>query len=110
MCTGQKSDLIWSYITCIEVNTTFERPSVDAVVLDEAAIVNMLPPGNSKTFKDYAEAVFLPSVINYRTQNEKRIDLVWDGYLENSLNQGTHELKPEVQEPADVCATIPHFL
>ena len=67
---------------CIEVNTTFERPSV-----------NMLPPGKCKTFKHYAEAVFLPYVINYRTQNVKRIDLVWDRYLENSLNQGTHEAR-----------------
>ena len=67
---------------CIEVNTTFERPSV-----------NMLPPGKCKTFKHYAEAVFLPYVINYRTQNVKRIDLVWDRYLENSLNQGSHEAR-----------------
>ena len=67
---------------CIEVNTTFERPSV-----------NMLPPGKCKTFKHYAEAVFLPYVINYRTQNVKRIDLVWDRYLENSLNQGSHEVR-----------------
>ena len=43
MRTGQKSDLIWSYITRIEVNTTFERPSVD-----------MLPRGKYKTFKHYA--------------------------------------------------------
>lgn len=61
MRTGQKSDLI----TCIEVNTAFERPSVDAVVLDGAAIVNMLPPGKCTTFKDYTEAVFLPYIISY---------------------------------------------
>ena len=67
---------------CIEVNTTFERPSV-----------NMLPPCKCKTFKHYAEAVFLPYVINYGTQNVKRIDLVWDRYLQNSLNQGTHEAR-----------------
>jgi len=88
-CRGQKSDLI----TCIEVNTAFERRSVDAVVLDGAAIVNMLPPGKCKTFKEYAEAVFLPYVITYCTQNVKRIDLVWDRYLENSLKQGTHEAR-----------------
>lgn len=61
MRTGQKSDLI----TCIEVNTVFERPSVDAVVLDGAAIVNMLPPGKCTTFKDYTETVFLPYIISY---------------------------------------------
>ena len=72
MRTGQKSELI----TCIEVSTTFERPSVDAVVLDAAAIVNMLPPGKCKTFKEYAEIVFLPHIVSYRAHNVKRIDLV----------------------------------
>ena len=89
MHTGQKSDLI----TCIEVNTAFERPSVDAVVLDGAAIVNMLPPGKCTTFKDYKEAGFLPYIISYCTQNVKGIDLVWDRYLENSLKQGTREVR-----------------
>ena len=89
MRTGQKSELI----TCLEVSTAFERPSVDAVVLDGAAIVNMLPPVKCKTFKEYAETVFLPYVVNYRAQNVKRIDLVWDRHLENSLNQGTREAR-----------------
>ena len=89
MPTGQKSELI----TCLEVSTAFERPSIDAVVLDGAAIVNMLPSGKCKTFKEYAETVFLPYVVNYRAQNVKRIDLVWDRYLENSLKQGTREAR-----------------
>lgn len=38
MHTGQKSELI----TCVEVTPTLEHPSVDAVVLDGTAIVNML--------------------------------------------------------------------
>ena len=88
MRTRQKSDLI----TCIEVNTAFECPSVDAVVLD-GAIVNLLSPCKCKTFKEYAEAVFLPYVISYCTQNVKRINFVWDRYLENSLKQGTHEAR-----------------
>ena len=56
MRTGQKSNLI----TCIEVNTAFERPSVDAVVLDGVAIVNMLPPGKCKTFKGLRRSSFSP--------------------------------------------------
>ena len=40
-----------------------------------------------------AEAVFLPYVIKCRTQNVKRIDLVWDCYLENSLKQRTREAR-----------------
>ena len=89
MRTGQKSKLI----TCVEVSTKVERPPVDAVVLDGAAIVNMLPPGKCKTFKEYAETVFLPYIVNFRAQNVKRIDLVWDRYLENSLKQGTREAR-----------------
>ena len=89
MRTVQKSELI----ACVEVNTTLERLSVDAVFLDGAAIVNMLSSGKCKTFKEYAETVFLPYVINYRAQNVKRIDLVWDRYLENSLKQGTPEAR-----------------
>lgn len=89
MCTGQKSELI----RCLEVSKPFERPSVDAVVLDGAAIVNMLPPGKCKTFKECPETVFLPYVVNYRTQNVRRINLVWDCYLENSLKQGTCEAR-----------------
>jgi len=77
----------------VEVNTTLERPSVEVVVLDGAAIVNMLSPGKCKTFKEYAETVFIPYVISYRAQNVKRIDLVWDRYLENSLKQGTREAR-----------------
>ena len=83
MRTGQKSELI----TCVEVSTAFERPSVDA------ALVNMLPPGKCKTFKEYTETVFLPYVVNYRAQNVKRIDLVWDRYLEKSLKQSTREAR-----------------
>ena len=89
MRTGQKSELI----ACVEVNTTLERPSVDVVVLDGAAIVNMLSPGKCKTFKEYAETVFIPFVISYRAQNVKRIDLVWDRYLENSLKRGTRDTR-----------------
>lgn len=86
MRTGQKSELI----NCIEVNTKLQRPLVDAVVLDGAAIVNMLTPGKCKTFKEYATTVFLPYVIQ-QAQNVKRIDLVWDRYLPNSLKQGARE-------------------
>ena len=34
----------------------------DVVILDGPAIVNMLKPGSSKTFKDYAQDVFLPYI------------------------------------------------
>ena len=40
-----------------------EAPSVTNVVLDGAAIVQMLKPGAAKTFEEYAHQVFLPYVL-----------------------------------------------
>jgi len=34
-------------------------PVVDAAILDGAAVVQMLNPGTSKTFQEYADAVFV---------------------------------------------------
>ena len=39
-----------------------QRPSVEALLLDGAAMVNMLKPGASKTIQEYSETVFLPYV------------------------------------------------
>ena len=53
-----------------------------------AAIVHLLPLKDVRTnFNDYAERVFMP-YIRRRLQNVKRLDVVWDRYLDNSLNQG----------------------
>ena len=68
MCTGQKSELI----TCVEVKTILECPSVDVTVIDAAAVVNMLPPGKCKTFKEYAEFVFLPHITNHQTECKEK--------------------------------------
>lgn len=73
MRSGQKSDLI----SCLPVTATSVKPVVDVIVLDAAAVVNMLPPGKSKTFKDYATLVFLPYV-SKQAQSVKRVDLVFD--------------------------------
>ena len=45
---------------CLEVETAAleASPLVDANFLDGAAVVQMLNPGTSKTFLDYAEQVF----------------------------------------------------
>ena len=39
-----------------------DTPIVDAVILDGAAIVNMLKPADARTFSDYASEVFLPYI------------------------------------------------
>ena len=37
-------------------------PDVDAILLDGAAVMNILKPGSAETFKEYSEVVFLPFV------------------------------------------------
>ena len=54
---GTKSDLIG----CLEMDdSSVENPEVDAVLLDGAAIVNMLKPGAARTFKGHWELIFEP--------------------------------------------------
>ena len=86
--SGHKSDLI----ECLPVTPKSEKPSVDAVVLDAAAIVNILPPGKCKTFKEYAINVFEPYILR-QAQHVKRIDIVFDRYLPNSLKQSTRQAR-----------------
>ena len=59
-------------------------PVVDALIVDAAAVVNALRPGMSRAFHDYANDVFLPYV-RCQMEGVKRIDIVWDVYIENSL-------------------------
>ena len=45
---------------------------------------NMLKPGDSETFQEYGENVFLPYVIN-QLRNVESVDVIWDRYLPTSL-------------------------
>ena len=80
--SGTKSDLL----SCLEKNgpAQAQRPSLEALLLDGAAIVKMIKPGASKTFQEYSETVFLPYVTN-QLRNVERADVVWDRYLPGSL-------------------------
>jgi len=56
-----KADLL----VCLEnvAPAQTECPVFDAVVVDCAAVVQMLHPGQTRTFKDYAEKIFLPHIV-----------------------------------------------
>ena len=80
---------------CLEKNgpAQSQRPSVEALLLDGAAIGNMLKPGASKTFQEYSKTIFLPYVTNL-LRNVERVDVVWDRYLPGSLKI-LHEAREE---------------
>ena len=69
---------------------TDECPLVEAVIIDGAALVNMLKSDTSRTFNEYAATVFLP-YIRRQLDTVKRIDVVWDVYLKDSLKGTARE-------------------
>ena len=81
---GTKADLT----DCLEKLCTSkgEAPVIDVIILDGAAIINMLKPVGAKTFQDYAMLVFLP-YIKAQLARVTRVDIIWDVYIPDSLRQ-----------------------
>ena len=79
---GTKSDLLICLQDLCENQT--EAPVTSSVVVDGAAIVQMLKPTAAKNFAEYASDIFIP-YITLQLQNASRLDLVWDRYIEDSL-------------------------
>ena len=79
---GSKSDLL----NCMEElsKAKSEAPVVTSVILDGAAIVQMMKPGTTRTFDEYANVIFKP-YISSQLQRARRLDLVWDSYVTDSL-------------------------
>ena len=63
-------------------------PDVDAILLDGAAVINILKLGSAKTFKEYSEVVFLPFAQS-KLQKTNRVDIIWDEYTQDSLKATT---------------------
>ena len=61
---------------------------IDTIIIDAAAIVNMIKPGEGNTFACYAEKSFLPFV-KAQLRHAGRVDIVWDEYIENKLKATT---------------------
>ena len=84
----QKSELA----SCLQALTTPKNAApanCEVIIMDGAALVNMLKPtGKEKTFSEYASNKFIPYV-TAQLQHVKRIDIVWDKYVENSLKATT---------------------
>ena len=88
--SGTKSDLL----SCLERNGPAQAqwPCVEALLLDGAGIVNTLQHGASKTFQEYSKTIFLPYIIN-QLRNVERVDVVWDRYLPDSLEDSAQGKK-----------------
>ena len=86
--TGTQSDLVGCLEDLVPTQDLCPTPFVQVVLLDGAAIANMLRPGFATTFSDYATQVFLPYITS-PLQHVNRLDVVWDEYIADSLKAET---------------------
>ena len=110
--SGTKLDLL----QCLEKISPAiaEVPTVEALLLYGAAIVNMLKPGPSRTFQEYSQSVFLPYVKG-QLRNVQRVDLAWDKYNTDSLKATSRSkrgkgiqrrVKPDTKIPSNWAAFL----
>ena len=83
----KKSELT-EYLQALTVPQSQMPKDVNVVIIDGAAVVNMVKPGNERTFSGYAAGSFIP-YIKAQLFHVNRLDIVWDEYLENSLKATT---------------------
>ncbi|KAK3083940.1 hypothetical protein FSP39_005667 [Pinctada imbricata] len=109
---GTKSDLLVPLERIKESET--EAPNVDVVVLDGAAIVNLLKPRACRTFQGYSRQIFLPYV-KRPLRFCSRVDVVWDQYFSNSLKASTRKkrgkgIRRRVQNDTMIPGNLESFL
>ena len=61
---------------------------LNVVIIDGAAVVNMVKSGTEQTFNENAAGSFIPC-IRVHFSHVTRLDTVWDEYLENTLKATT---------------------
>ena len=59
-------------------------PVVLTYTFEKAAIFQMLQPKGARTFSEYSSNVFIPYIM-LKLHNATHLDLVWDRYVEDSL-------------------------
>ena len=85
---GTKADLLQCFAKLHETQVT--EPEVSAILVDGAAVVQLLKPGMAKTFQDYSQNVFI-SYIAKLLAKVSRVDVIWDIYQQFSLKSSTRE-------------------
>ena len=75
----------------MEVECPSDFDDADAKLIDGAHMVHFLRPDASiKSFRDYADKMVIP-YIERQLANTKRIDVIWDRYLPDSLKATTRQ-------------------
>ena len=100
----QKSDL--AKVLLSQVITPELEPAADAIIIDGSALVNSMYPCTSKTFDDYARAIVLHTIENISSKY-KRVDIVFDVYLQSSLKSETRLKRGKGVRRVAGCNKIP---
>ena len=75
----------------MEVECPPDFDEADAKLIDGAHTVHFFRPDASiKSFRDYADKKVIP-FIERQLANTKRVDVIWDRYLPDSLNAMTRQ-------------------
>ena len=72
-----KSDLLQCFEKLCEARA--ENPNVSAMIIDGAAVVQMLKPGTGKTFQEYSEVVFWPHIARW-LEKVSKIDVMYTSH------------------------------
>jgi len=87
--SGKKSDLV----SCLQTDSPSHFGKADVKLIDGANMVHALGSDSSiKTFHDYAENKVIP-FIKQHLITARRVDVIWERYLSDSLNATTGENK-----------------
>ena len=81
----------WRYITSPLV--TMPEVDADALIMDGAAIVHMLPPRNCTIFSEYSRDVFLPFLERILVGTNFHLDIVFGVYRPGSLKFSVSEVR-----------------
>ena len=87
---ASKSDAIKIFSKYAEAQC--EEPNVTALVIDGAALVQMIPPRESATFGDYCRNELTSQLLSkVRRSSITRLDIVFDFYREKSIKGSARE-------------------
>eukprot|EP00794_Sanderia_malayensis_P013411 gene13411-14786_t len=74
------------------IHPYFEEPSVTALVIDGAALVQMIEPRDSATFGDYIRREFTSQLLSrVKSSSITRMDVVFDVYRDKSIKSSARE-------------------
>lgn len=109
MRLGKKSDLVGCLEDMISPQENVASPHVEVIILDGAAVTNMLAPGGAKTFSVYATQIFLPYITS-QLQHASRVDVVWDECLPDTRTRRGRGIRRRVEPPSSMPGNWQAFL